>query len=87
MDCKKESNLKDRCTCTYSSCERQGVCCDCVAYHLDMKQLPGNFIPLDFTNEGCSGLPLAFNLETYRPARPCPSDNLLNSGGITLQGQ
>lgn len=45
MDCKRESNLKDRCTCTYSSCDRQGLCCDCIAYHLDMKQLPGCCFP------------------------------------------
>ena len=45
MDCKKESNLTQRCTCTYSSCDKLGLCCDCIAYHLKMKELPGCCFP------------------------------------------
>ncbi|MEE9936819.1 MAG: DUF6485 family protein, partial [Deltaproteobacteria bacterium] len=26
---------------------RKGVCCDCVAYHLQKRQLPGCFFPKD----------------------------------------
>ena len=40
MECSKERNMK-RCTCTYDPCSRKGICCDCVAYHLKMRQLPG----------------------------------------------
>ncbi len=40
MDCKKDQHLK-RCTCTYNPCSRKGVCCDCLTYHLKMRQLPG----------------------------------------------
>ena len=40
MDCKKESNL-EKCACTYSSCNKRGACCDCISYHLRMRQLPG----------------------------------------------
>ncbi|MFP4557544.1 MAG: DUF6485 family protein, partial [Bacteroidales bacterium] len=43
MDCKKETNL-DRCNCTYS-CPRKGVCCDCIAYHRRMGQLPACYFP------------------------------------------
>lgn len=39
MDCKKEKNL-DRCNCTYEPCGRKGTCCDCLQYHLRMRQLP-----------------------------------------------
>ena len=39
MECKKEKNL-DRCNCTYEPCSRKGVCCDCLQYHLRMRQLP-----------------------------------------------
>ena len=40
-DCKnKEKNLKS-CTCTYEGCERAGMCCECVAYHRAMKEVPG----------------------------------------------
>ena len=39
-DCKnKEKNLKS-CNCTYEPCERKGICCDCLRYHLRMKELP-----------------------------------------------
>jgi len=39
MECKKEKNL-DRCSCTYDPCGRKGVCCDCLQYHLQMRELP-----------------------------------------------
>ncbi|MBU1171241.1 MAG: cytosolic protein [Proteobacteria bacterium] len=39
MECKKEKNLS-ACVCTYSSCPRKGVCCDCLSYHLKNRELP-----------------------------------------------
>jgi len=44
MDCKKQENLK-HCTCTYLACDKTGVCCDCIAYHLAQRQLPGCCFP------------------------------------------
>lgn len=44
MDCKKEKTLKI-CNCSYEPCSRKGICCDCVAYHLQKRQLPGCFFP------------------------------------------
>lgn len=44
MECKKEHNL-ETCNCTYDPCSRKGVCCDCIAYHLRMRQLPGCCFP------------------------------------------
>ncbi|MDD3249472.1 MAG: DUF6485 family protein [Smithellaceae bacterium] len=46
VDCKKEKNL-DICGCTYEPCARKGICCDCVFYHLQKRQLPGCFFPKD----------------------------------------
>jgi hypothetical protein len=46
VDCKKEKNLS-KCNCTYKSCSRKGVCCDCLAYHLPKRQLPACFFPKD----------------------------------------
>lgn len=40
MECKQERNL-EQCTCTYPGCSRKGVCCECLHYHLKMRQLPG----------------------------------------------
>jgi len=44
MDCKKEENL-DRCNCTYDPCARKGICCDCIASHLESRELPGCCFP------------------------------------------
>lgn len=45
MECKQQKNSDERCTCTYDGCSRHGICCDCVAYHLKSKQLPGCCFP------------------------------------------
>jgi len=39
MNCKKEQNL-DHCNCSYSPCSRKGICCECIRYHLNMRELP-----------------------------------------------
>jgi len=44
MACQKRENAK-KCTCTYAGCERKGVCCECLQYHLAMRQLPGCCFP------------------------------------------
>jgi len=36
-----QDQLKETCGCTYSSCSRQGKCCECIQYHLRMEELPG----------------------------------------------
>ena len=43
MECKKEQNLK-RCNCTYP-CSKKGVCCDCIASHLAIRELPACCFP------------------------------------------
>ena len=45
MECTIKQNIKE-CTCTYS-CDKRGKCCECVAYHRRMDQLPGCFFPPD----------------------------------------
>lgn len=42
MECK---NVKgnNKCTCTYTSCSRHGICCECVEYHRKNNELPGCF--------------------------------------------
>lgn len=46
MECQKQNNL-EHCNCTYAGCERKGMCCECVSYHLGMKELPACFFPDD----------------------------------------
>lgn len=40
MECNKDKNMT-RCKCTYDPCPRKGLCCECIAYHLKMRELPG----------------------------------------------
>jgi hypothetical protein len=42
MDCYKQDNLKD-CPCTWTSCERRGVCCLCLKHHLSKNEVPACF--------------------------------------------
>lgn len=42
-ECNIEENLK-YCTCTFS-CSKKGKCCECVAYHRNLGEIPGCFFP------------------------------------------
>ena len=41
-ECKKEKN-KEKCNCSYPGCERKGICCECIRYHLKNRELPACF--------------------------------------------
>jgi len=45
MACDRNQTNVKNCTCTYTSCSRRGVCCECLQYHLSMDQLPGCCFP------------------------------------------
>lgn len=44
MECKQEKNAQG-CACTYDTCNKRGICCECIAYHLKSRQLPGCCFP------------------------------------------
>ncbi|MCF7916491.1 MAG: DUF6485 family protein [Candidatus Omnitrophica bacterium] len=45
MNCQnKEKNL-EFCNCSYPSCSRKGLCCECLRYHLSNQELPACFFP------------------------------------------
>lgn len=46
MECNQEENRK-KCNCTYEPCSRKGICCDCIAYHLRLRELPACCFPDD----------------------------------------
>jgi len=46
MECKKEINAKN-CPCTYLSCSRKGLCCECIKHHREAGELPACY----FTKE------------------------------------
>ncbi len=39
-ECKNQSKNQKRCNCTYEPCSRKGNCCECLQFHLAMKELP-----------------------------------------------
>jgi hypothetical protein len=43
MECKKEQN-KEHCNCSYS-CSKKGICCECIKYHRNNRELPACFFP------------------------------------------
>ncbi len=46
MECRQELNGKN-CPCTWESCSRHGICCECIAYHLKREELPACAFPAD----------------------------------------
>ena len=40
MECRKTSNRKG-CACSYDPCARKGICCECIAAHVRVRELPG----------------------------------------------
>jgi len=37
------SNIK--CNCSYSGCEKHGLCCQCIQYHRKRNEIPACFFP------------------------------------------
>ncbi|MCB2146288.1 MAG: cytosolic protein [Deltaproteobacteria bacterium] len=46
MECNQAKN-QDRCNCSYDPCSRKGICCECLKYHVQMRQLPACVFPDD----------------------------------------
>ncbi len=44
MECRQTQNGQ-RCNCSYEPCPRKGICCECVQYHLKMREIPACFFP------------------------------------------
>ena len=38
--CMNEKKNQKVCNCTYPGCPRHALCCECLQYHLKMRQLP-----------------------------------------------
>jgi hypothetical protein len=43
VECKKEEN-KIMCNCSYS-CDKKGMCCECMHYHRKRGELPACYFP------------------------------------------
>ncbi|MGB9723081.1 MAG: DUF6485 family protein [Chloroflexia bacterium] len=47
MECLHYEENRRACNCTYEPCERKGYCCQCLAYHRRMGELPACYFPPD----------------------------------------
>jgi len=43
-DCNITKNI-EHCGCTYPSCSKKGLCCECISYHNAHGELPGCLFP------------------------------------------
>ncbi len=39
MECNQQKN-RSICNCSYEPCSRKGICCECIQYHLRIRELP-----------------------------------------------
>lgn len=39
-ECPRQQVNLEQCPCTYESCERKGICCECLHYHRESGELP-----------------------------------------------
>ncbi len=62
-ECKIEQN-KAKCNCTYEPCPRKGICCECLAYHQRLGELPACYFPDDV--ERTYDRSIERFIETYR---------------------
>ncbi|MCK4641066.1 MAG: cytosolic protein [Candidatus Marinimicrobia bacterium] len=46
MECNQQKN-RSICNCTYEPCSRKGICCECIQYHLRIRELPACCFPDD----------------------------------------
>lgn len=39
-ECPRQEQNLSHCNCTYGSCDKKGICCECLHYHRKMGELP-----------------------------------------------
>ncbi|MFH1458020.1 MAG: DUF6485 family protein [Candidatus Omnitrophota bacterium] len=42
-NCLNQKQNLTYCSCSYPSCSRKGICCECVEYHRNKGEIPGCF--------------------------------------------
>ncbi|RKX45024.1 MAG: hypothetical protein DRP27_05225 [Thermotogae bacterium] len=47
MNCVNQKRNLERCNCSYPSCPRKGICCECIAYHSARGELPACYFSKD----------------------------------------
>ncbi|MFP4460842.1 MAG: DUF6485 family protein [Thermotogota bacterium] len=47
MTCVNEKQNLKNCNCSYPGCPRKGKCCECIAYHRRMGELPACYFTVE----------------------------------------
>ena len=47
QECVNKAKNMEKCNCSYAGCDKKGMCCECLHYHLASKQLPACCFPAD----------------------------------------
>ena len=47
MECVNKQKNLENCNCTYPDCDKKGMCCECLSYHLSRRELPACCFPDD----------------------------------------
>ena len=50
-ECKNKSRNMKYCNCSFP-CGKKGVCCECIAYHRGLGELPACYFPNDAESSG-----------------------------------
>ena len=45
VDCLNYEQNSKICPCSYSSCSRKGICCECIKHHRERNELPACYFP------------------------------------------
>ncbi len=62
----RERNLS-LCNCSYPSCSKKGLCCECIAYHRSNGQLPACYFPKEA--EATYDRSIAFFVKLYQEGK------------------
>ena len=63
-ECPNKAKNLSRCNCTYEPCSKKGLCCECVAYHRSLGELPACYFPKDA--ESTYDRSIAYFVELYQ---------------------
>lgn len=50
-ECVNRKENLEICGCTYESCGRRGMCCECISYHRENGEIPGCLFPKEAEKE------------------------------------
>ncbi|MBN1326706.1 MAG: hypothetical protein JW996_02020 [Candidatus Cloacimonetes bacterium] len=66
MKCLNQQSNLENCNCTYS-CSKKGICCECIRYHRERRELPACYFPSE--NEKTYDRSIAYFVRLYQQGK------------------